>query len=532
MAKQRLTEIFSKDWQEPMHIIKMPLQESTRLVEAEGKVFNVLEKWEIPVWRLGKKNLNGRTYKESLGKRMTSVYKETVTANLADHPKEEGSVKDIWAVSKNPHIREGIMYVDSYIVDEEFEKKLNRMIEAGYGIGVSSSVLGELDDDNVVIDESVELERWFDFCLEPSYSVFVTKESKITEQIEPIKEIVTIKEDTKETDNMSEKIKELTERNMRLNLDRILEDAEKKDTIALKIKALDEALTFVDDTFLPDIKEKIITRVTSLREESLTLAEKASEVPILEESIKTKETEKATIQEKVVALEKENIELKEKFELSTKLLDETKEYANKAESLLEMVQAEKGSCFSAKEYYDLIQYTESLEIENKALTEKITVSENTLKELDESTKKEIVSLKASNKELKEGLADYTQDVEDGLMNEDGDGVDDYTSPDEEFDYSGYGDNSMDDELELDVYNDDEVLDYYESLVREDSRYKLIKEDICKCKTLVEAQQTALRLRVLIEKGNKVSEAGAHSEPRMQESYKEVDAGKLKPRGWI
>ena len=265
MAKQRLTENFSTDWKEPLNITKLPLHESVdKKIIQEGKEYSVFEKWEIPVWRLGKKNLNGRTYRESLGKLIEKTCKETVTANLADHPDSDGSVKDILSVSKNPHIREGILYVDTYIVDEQFEKKLNKMVEAGYGLGVSSSVLGDVDNDGNVIDESVELDRYFDFVLSPSYEVYATKECKkeSIEEKQTIKENITI-DNIKETLMSDDKRQKLYEKSMRDNLLKIIEDADKKEAISEKIAAFEEALTFVSEDFLPDMKkiidEKLLT---------------------------------------------------------------------------------------------------------------------------------------------------------------------------------------------------------------------------------------------------------------------------------
>ncbi len=138
--KQKLTENFSRDWKEPLSIRKLNLNESEKIVEANGKKFNVREGYEVPVWRLDKKNLNNRVYSRSLGEKVCKEFGNLVTVNLADHPEgdDDGSVKDIVGVSKNPHIRDGILYVDAYPVDEACAAKLERMVELGAGRGVSS----------------------------------------------------------------------------------------------------------------------------------------------------------------------------------------------------------------------------------------------------------------------------------------------------------------------------------------------------------------------------------------------------------
>lgn len=544
MAKQRLTETFSKDWKEPLSIKRLLLQESTKIVEANGKKYSVSEGFEVPVWRLGKKNLNGRTYNESLGQRMTKEFKEAITANLADHPNEDGSVNDILSVSKNPHIKEGILYVDSYIVDENFEKKLNKMIEAGYGLGVSSSVLGEVSDNGTVIDESVELERWFDWVLSPSYEVYVTEDCRISKEEdgdkkeiknESIKENLTIN-NIKETNNfMSDKLKEMTEKNMRLNLNTILEHAENKTTITEKLAAFDEALTYTSEDFLPDVRSQILEKIEAIKKDSLMLAEQAKELPVLQEKVSTSEAEKTSIQEKYSILEKEKNELNEKYELATKLLDETKEYAQKAESLLELANAEKGSRFTADEYHSLLlKYEEVSDNYEKLLVEKEEL-DTKLSKIVKSYENKLNNLESEKEQLTEALADYTKDVEDGLMNEQvPEENNDYMMSDgETFDYSEYGQGVDDVDSDLDIY-DSEVEDYYESLLDENPNYKVIKEDILKCKTLMEAQRTALRLSNLVEKssGTQIKRPSAFTDTRLKESSKEPDVKNLKRKGWL
>jgi hypothetical protein len=537
MSKQRLTENFSKDWQEPLVIRKLSLQESFKIVEAEGKQFPILEKWEVPVWRLGKKNLNGRTYRESLGRKIEKECKEVVTANLADHPEEDGSVKDILSVSKNPHVRDGILYVDAYIVDENFEKKLNKMVEAGYGLGVSSSVLGELDEDNNVIDDSVELERFFDYVISPSYQVYVTKDSKQITENQSIEKNVTIN-NIEETYIMSDKLKMLTEKTTRLNLEKILEEADKKSTISEKIAAIEEALSFTSDEFLPDMHASISAKLEALKKESLDLAEKGLSVPKLEESLATKESEKASIEENVANLTKELNDLKEKYELATTLLDEAKEYSIKAESLIEIANAEKGSRFTTEEFKEIVDLNESL----SSTKDKLLLENKKYKDINKKLSEEkltleskVSSLRKKIKNLESVIASYDQEVADGLMNEEEPIVDtdEYAvAANDAFDYSDYGPESMpsDDEVDLDITNDDEVEDYYESLISENPNYKVIKEDILKCKTIVEAQRTAIRLSSLVEKKN--PRASAHSDSRMNESVREIDTRKLLPKGWL
>lgn len=497
MAKQRLTENFSLSWGESLNIQKLPLQEDIdKKIIVEGTEKKVLAKWEIPVWRLGKKNLNGRTYKESLGKRVEKVYKETMTANLADHPDKDGSVKDILSVSGNPHVREGILWVDSVIVDEVFEKKLEKMVEAGYGLGVSSSVMGDVDSDGNVLDESVELDRWYDWVLSPSYEVYATKECKkeSVEQKETIEEKITI-DNIKESKSMSdEKRQKLYEKSMRDNLNKILEDADKKEVISEKILAFEEAATFVSDDFLPDMKKAIEEKIVTLKADSLVLAEKGKTVDSLNEKIELTESEKKALTEKITLLENDNKALTEKYETSCKLLDETKEYANNAVVLLESADAETGSKFSAREYLEIVESLEKTNTEKSAFKEKIAELEQKLTKVTNfknQYKEKVAVLEKKISEMEVVLDAYQAEPE--VIPEDED-----TYNTDDFDYGNYSDAPIEDELDLDIGNDDEVEDYYNDLVDSDQRYEAVKKEILKCKTVLEAQRTALRLKNLVE----------------------------------
>lgn len=532
MAKQKLVENFSKDWKEPLYIKKLPIQEDVdKKIVREGKEYPVLEKWEVPVWRLGKKNLNGRTYHESLGNRMTTVYKEAVTANLADHPAEDGSVKDILSVSKNPHIREGILYVDTYIVDEAFEKKLHKMVEAGFGLGVSSSVLGDVDSDGNVIDESVELDRWFDYVTTPSYEVYVTSESlkqeKVKESVE--KENITII--NKESKSMSDdKRQQLLEKNTRLNLNKLIEDANTKTVISEKISAYNDVLSYVSDEFLPDVKKSIEEKIVTLQKESLELAEKGKTVDTLNESIQTKEAEKVALTEKITVLESDKKALEEKYIKACELLDEAKEYANKATSLLELTDAECGSRFTATEYLAVL---ESLEKKTEAF-DKATKDLNSLKEKVESLAKANKQLESNlsnkEKEFKKLKEDYDIAVAEPEVEEEP--ITDYSQPDGDFDYDTFLDVPEDNnEMELDISNDDEVQAYYDDLVEADPNWKQYESVILSKKTLIEAQKTVLRLKDKVSKIEVPTSSLHESTKKVQENVG-VDLKNVNRKGWF
>lgn len=534
--KQKLTENFSRDWKEPLTIRKLNLNESQKIVEANGKKFNVREGYEVPVWRLGKKNLNQRTYTESLGRKVESEFKNLVTVNLADHPEgdSDGSVKDILGVSKNPHIRDGILYVDAYPVDEAFAQKLERMVELGAGLGVSSSCLGDVDNNGFVLEEDFEVCRWFDYVTAPSYEVFVTQESFK----ENINESVTIdiEQPIKESKNMpGDKVSMLLEKTTRLNISKLIEDAEKIEKISDKIIALEEALSYTTDEFLPDVKKSISEKIENLKKESFDLAEKGKLVEKLNEDIQLKESEKGPLTEKIAVLESEKKSLEEKLEKATAMLDELKEHANKAEQLLEAADAEAGSRFTAKEYLEIAEKLSEAEDKSEEVCkekEEIEKENGEMKERISRLIKKIKALREKNEKLQEAVNDYEQEVEDGLMNEEEVPNDVYENG-EEFDYDNYLEpeiSNIEDELELDI-QDDQVEDYYDDLVAEEPRYESFKKVICSCKTLLEAQRTALRLRSAIEKMPSTSKKRV--QVKESKSLNEgIDVSNVIRQGWV
>lgn len=538
--KQKLVENFSKDWNEPLHIRKLNLNESVKIVEANGKKYNVREGFEVPVWRLDKKNLNNRVYSRRLGEKVVKEYKDLVTVNLADHPEgdSDGSVKDILAVSKNPHIRDGVLYVDTYPVDESFANKLERIVELGGGLGVSSSCYGDVDGDGNVLEEDFEVTRWHDFVLSPSYEVFVTQESFK----ENINENLTInKEPIKESKNMPEnKVSALLEKTTRLNILKLVEDADKIEKISDRLSSLEEAQTYVSNDFLPDLYQSISEKIESLKKESLELAEKGKLNEKLNEEIQLKESEKIPLQEQIASLQEEKKSLEEKLEKANTLISELREHSQKAEQLLEISDAEAGSKFSAKEYLELAEKLLETEEKNSEIEKEVYFNEKEKddleKENDELKEKisrltsKIKTLREKNSSLEEALNDYTKEVEDGLMNEEGD-EDMYNQDD--FDYDNFiepGISNIENDLELDIQQD-EVEDYYNDLVDEEPKYESFKSVIMSCKTLIEAQRTALRLRTAIDKMPSTSKRRV--QVKESKSLNEgIDLSNVIRQGWV
>jgi len=101
--------------------------------------------------------------------------KNLVTVSLVNHPEDDGDPARIWAVMKNAGYNKDRTFgmVDCYIINNDLGKTAIGVLAAGGDIGLSSSGLGDFEVDGVTVDSnSCELERWADWVLNPSYSVF------------------------------------------------------------------------------------------------------------------------------------------------------------------------------------------------------------------------------------------------------------------------------------------------------------------------------------------------------------------------
>ncbi len=485
----RLVENFAKDWNNNI-LPLMEIANSKKIVEADGKEYPVSIAYEVPIWRLGEKNLNGRTYSKELAEKVIKEGKKTFC--LKDHPQDDGSVDRIVAIAENPHIKENVFYADAYFVDEDFENKIEKIVERGMGLGVSSSALGDLDESGNVLVEGFEIERYFDFVINPSYQVYLTKEGRKTEEIKD--NTTNIKEDIKMTTNtvvntekekkkMADKNKTLSieEKNLRLGVKNLFEKAESKGDLQEKVDAYKEVLDYCDGVDIAeDYVKEATDKISEIQTQIYELANKGKEVDSLKES-----TEKTTTEltEKVNTLEEEKNLLAEKYDRAIELLESMKEREKKIKELYEVAVAEKNGMVTAGEYKELQVFSESQEKEIEELKEEITKLKKRIRSIMEKTLE-----KGRKKVDEEGEKKKDDDDEDEMDPEDEKGdMEDEEKEDKKEESQVY-----------DFRNSADVEYYYEDLVGRNPNVKKIKKDILNCKTLFEAQRTYFRLRDLVE----------------------------------
>lgn len=493
----KLVENFAKDWNNN----KFPLTEITKpkkIVEADGKEFTVTKAYEVPIWKLGEKNLNNRTYSKELAEKV--IKESPKTFALKDHPSDEGSVDRIVAVAENPHIKENIFYADAYFVDEDFEKKVEKIIERGMGLGVSSSALGDLDDDGNVLIEGFEIERYFDFVLNPSYQVFLTKEG-IKEELTklPDNNVTNMGEDKKITTNiLIENNKEsrimsnkrdnkltIEEKNLRLGVKNLFEKAESKENLQEKVDAYQEVIEYCDGVDIAeDYVKEASEKISEVQKEIYELANKGKELDQIKES--SEKTLNET-KEELNKLKEDHELLAEKYDRAVELLEKMKEREKKLKELYEVALAEKNGMVTAEEYKELQVFTESKEEEIEALKEEVSKLKKKLKKY--------VEQKVGTKE-KPSQTQEAEDDKDKDKKKKKDDDDEDMEPEDE-----KGDVKDDEEMEEEIFdfrNNKDVERYYEDLVEENPNVEKIKDDILGCKTLFEAQRKYLTLRDLVE----------------------------------
>ena len=520
--------------------------DQTVFIEKTGepkKEYKAKAIYTFPISRPGKENLNGRVYNEKLWKNSIKRLADSSTFGLMDHPQEEGSTKDIWCVWRNLRFSEAkdTVVADAYLIGE-WGEMVKEILEAGGKVGLSTSGYGEFLEDHKTIDpDSYELERVADFVFNPSYEVYGSQENiisqeestkkdgtmKINEEVieEPDKkkkteeepedkkkedpedkdqkdEVCKKKESDEEDEDEDNKKEESTDtfecptcggkvlsstsyclsckkkvknpsekddkkdddkkddkkekekdeackkkesflaKSFRLNMVSSFKQAQKIEAISERIDQYSELLSYFEEGIAEDLKKEI--------EEALSLDKK-----LMKES--SNPNGMNTLQQEVETLRKDKEAVEEKLNNSLELLDSLKTYSKKLKEMYDLAQAEKNGMVTASEYREAQVYLETVEHE---------------KELLES---EVIKLKSKLSE--KATVSPTSRVEEDVLEE--------------------KEEAKIEEKTLKAANP-EVQRYYTNLEYDNPSVVLIKEDILRCRTLMEAQRTFLKLKSLYE----------------------------------
>lgn len=398
---------------EKMNAIPLKQEIKEEKIIIEGKEVNTKKHYTFMVWAKDLKprdfsgrNGNGRNYSDVID----YVVKENrPTISLTNHPENEVDMGKVNGVAKNVRMIDNWMCVDWYPADCEDGRRFSSVFDLGGNLCVSSSVLGELDDDGyVILNENFEVERLMDIVDCPSNGIYhysnkiekhsdegcgfteisneglnenltILDKQNITESTENTQNDKAVEKESDDSigeEKMPENTNdELIQQSMMLNIKSMIKDAENMDSPFDKKDALAMADSFAkkltDDTLHVEICKKIEDTDNEIKE----LSAKGLQTDDLTNKCKALEDENKKVSDELEALKAEKADIEEKLKTVTNMYEE-----------------EQYKCSQSE-----LDKTEELEEKNHRLS------------------KELCSLKAKNRNL-EGMMRRNRRVLESKMN--------------------------------------------------------------------------------------------------------------------
>lgn len=361
---------------EKMTVIPIKSKEPiTEKIIVEGKEYSPKRKYTFLVWN-DDFNGNGRSYKYVIDR----VIKENrPTFTLADHPQDgcEADSLRITGCGKNYRKLNDWLATDWYPLGE-----IGNRIADGFDLGVpatiSSSVLGELDDEGYVKNnESFFLERILDNLIEfPSNGIFhyqdhvdkmgddnynfttisneglnesrnkTSSSLKEDENITIIDNIDNVESSEKpqndKSDELDNNVKgenimpentndELVQQSMILNIKSMIKDADKIESPFERKDALVSADCFAQKLTDKTIHDEISKKIEDTENEIKELSKKGLQTDDLAEKVKSLEDENATLKTELDALKKEKSETDCKLKTITDMYEDEQFKASETE---------------------------------------------------------------------------------------------------------------------------------------------------------------------------------------------------------
>ena len=410
-------------------------------VIVEGKEIQAEKKYVFLVWDKNY-NQNGRNYKYVIDR----VIKDNrVTLTMCDHPEDAESMKDLCGIAKNPRWDNDLqwMIVDWYPIGE-YGENVAKAYDLGAPISVSSCVLGNVDDENCVIDDDeFFLERYLDIVYEPSNAIYHSKD-KIQQRSYgetgkcELVDIATITNNDDKTKNESkmttstsikegktmeinENVMKVFESSVKLNVKAMLKDALNEKDPYKKLEGLTNAKTYASALTDKSLLEEVESEIAKTDDEIKAIVKKAVDEPVqndeekqklfdeneeLKEQLKKAQDEIALLKKVVeddVALDEKCKALEDEKVALDGQLNEACNKISKLESDLEISEAEKNTMVTN----DVVEALES------QLDDVTDANALLAQQLDDVTD-EVVELKESikhlNAQLRESKIRYTKAV--------------------------------------------------------------------------------------------------------------------------
>lgn len=282
-------------------LIQKPTQSQALVESSNGNQYKALAiVRNIPVTKFTE-NANGRIYPKQLWENVVRNKLAEGTYCLADHPigDSDGSVKDIVGVWRNFKLKEERGLADLYLVGKLGQHFLETL-EAGGANGLSSVGFGELLEDEKTVDpESYELLRLSDWVLNPSQGVYAKSDNIDYNSVNRLNEskITTNKKETKE---VMDNITQLTIRN---NIKQAFKESEKaiqgKGVSLIESKQdLKELLSYIPEE-MQEARKQVTDRI-SLVESTLKedLNNKTKSINVTMEKVKVLDNALTSLKEK------------------------------------------------------------------------------------------------------------------------------------------------------------------------------------------------------------------------------------------
>lgn len=557
MARQKLVEqtvLTQGDYK------KIPLTEDKKVVlNEEGSEVRCIAAYTFPISRPDQENLNKRVYTSKLWEKVINEKQGERSYGLMDHPEDEGSVKDAWCVWRNVRmgLEEGsgkkMIYADAYLFGTHGEQ-VEAAMNAGGRVGLSSVGYGDFKKDGRTIEEDTyELDRVADFVLNPSYQVFGSKENSPQVESNSVEDSTINKESTspegKNQEESSEERKStmsdvqkksvmsLEEKNFRFSVRNLMKDAEAKESLREKMDSYEELLSYFDEeNFAEDLREEVQTKLGEARKEYDQLAEKGTKLDEAQQTVEKSSTELEDLKKKSEEIESENVILTEKLSNAYELLDSMKAMTKKLRDLYDLSEARANGMISAKEYRELLVYTEEKEKELEEVQNELVETKLEIRKIREDAKIPQEVRKRYETAIEAAPDEpYEKPQKKRAVKESEDNDDDEDYDDEQGEVPGEQDTGPDEYDEAAFKNaSPQVAAWYLKTEEIFPDISKVRDDILACRTIMEAQRKWLQLRSIVMKEDTSWERRSIIKNDVEKNVKKKPTYNALPKrkGWI
>ena len=461
------------------HKVDRPLTESEQNLMVDGQPYKALAIYRFEFTRPGQKNLNGRIYPYALWDKVIAA--SPVTLALMDHPVDgPGNPKDVWAVVRNPQYSEdrSVITADAYIIDNENGRSALGVLEAGGDLGLSSSGYGDFLSDGITVDPSTfQLERYFDWVLQPSYEVFGHQEDKISEtQTETKPAIAEHKTENKETLMINKEMTLREKRDYEISMKKIFAETSAIANPKERLAKAKEALSFYEGVDCDTMKAEFEELANNAEQECDAAIAKAQEADDAKKRAELAELDADHAQAENEEKDKIISSLEQKLTTKTEESDKKDASIKEYKELIRSFTEDASKKVSYEDYSKLREFTEravellaekrtiigQLQIENSHLRKSLDLSERRLAALADKQMKEEAAAKQHQAAVLEARRNNEKKIQESRERELVDGA------------------------------NPEVLSYYEDLVARGEDVQNMREAILRKKTLFEAQTYFLK----------------------------------------